>query len=70
MNGSKQLQDATDLIISKIKEAEENVDEYVGNLNSLSKAGSEYESFGGISDGMKGKTKFIIRIDGIGEEKQ
>ena len=37
------------------------------NLKGIIEAGRSYQSFSGLSDGMNGKVKFIIKTASIGE---
>ena len=69
-DGASQLKSATDLIISKLTKSEKDADDFVDSFNKVSKAGKEYTSFSGVSDDMSSSVKFVIKIDGIGEEKE
>ena len=45
--------------------AENDLDSLSEKCDKVIKAGETYESFGGISDDMKGSVKFIIKTDSI-----
>ena len=66
-DGASKLQTATDTIISKLKNKEGGIDEFISNLNGVRRAARDYNSFAGVADGKTAKTKFIIKIDGVGE---
>ena len=46
----------------------DDMDQFVDRLHLIQDAGNDYKSFSGISDGMDGDVKFIIKADGISEE--
>ncbi len=69
-DGADQLKTATDTIIDKLGEKEDGLDEFVTNFNKVNDAARDYQSFGGIQSDKSGKTKFIIKVDGIGENKE
>ena len=46
-------------------DAENDLDSLSEKCDKVIKAGETYESFGGISDDMKGSVKFIIKTDSI-----
>lgn len=64
-DGSKQLSDGTDKIVDAVNDAEKDLDSLSEKCDKVIKAGEAYESFGGISDDMKGSVKFIIKTDSI-----
>lgn len=64
-DGSKQLSDGTDKIVDAVNDAENDLDSLSEKCDKVIKAGETYESFGGISDDMKGSVKFIIKTDSI-----
>ncbi len=64
-DGSKQLSDGTDKIVDAVNGAEKDLDSLSEKCDKVIKAGEAYESFGGISDDMKGSVKFIIKTDSI-----
>ena len=64
-DGATQLQEATDLIVDKLNEKEDGINQFVDNVNSVKAAARDYQSFGGASGDMTSKTKFIIKVDGI-----
>ena len=64
-DGSKQLSDGTDKIVDAVNDAENDLDSLSEKCDKVIKAGEAYESFGGISDDMKGSVKFIIKTDSI-----
>ena len=64
-DGSKQLSDCTDKVVDAVNDAEKDLDSLSEKCDKVIKAGEAYESFGGISDDMKGSVKFIIKTDSI-----
>ena len=64
-DGGKQLSDGTDKIVDAVNDAEKDLDSLSEKCDKVIKAGEAYESFGGISDDMKGSVKFIIKTDSI-----
>ena len=64
-DGSKQLSDGTDKIVDAVNDAENDLDSLSEKCDKVIKAGETYESFGGISDDMKGSVKFNIKTDSI-----
>ncbi len=64
-DGSKQLSDGTDKVVDAVNDAEKDLDSLSEKCDKVIKAGEAYESFGGISDDMKGSVKFIIKTDSI-----
>ena len=63
--GAQELGSATDKIIDKLNETEDGVNDFVDNVNKVKSVGRSYQSFGGMSGDMTGKTKFIIKIDAV-----
>ena len=63
--GAEELESATDKIMDKLFETEDGVNEFVDNVNKVKAAGKSYQSFAGVSGDMTGKTKFIIKVDGV-----
>ena len=66
-DGASELGNATDKVIDKLNETEDGVNDFVDNVNKVKAAGRDYQSFAGVRGDMKGKTKFIIKVDGVGE---
>ena len=69
-DGAGTLQDATSELMDKLSETEDGVDEFVENINTLNEAGRNYKSYGGALSTMTVKTQFVIKVDGIGEDKK
>ena len=44
---------------------DDNIDKLIDRFDALKDAGSAYNTFAGLADGMDGSVKFIIRNDSI-----
>ena len=72
-DGAEELRDGMEKLnedgIKKLGEIIlDDMDQFVDRLHLVQDAGNDYKSFSGISDGMDGDVKFIIKADGISEE--
>jgi putative membrane protein len=64
-NGAEQLKQGTVKIIDRMNDAEEKAEDFDKKLKTVKEAGDKYQSFAGISDGMTGEVKFIIKTDAV-----
>lgn len=68
-DGAEQLSEATNTLVSKLKDGTKDADELISNIRTISDNAKAYQSFSGISDGSNGRVKFIIKTSDIKADK-
>ncbi|HCA21304.1 MAG TPA: hypothetical protein DEO87_02870 [Lachnospiraceae bacterium] len=61
VDGSSKLKQATDQIVGKLGDAEKDLDVITAEVQKVIRTGQDYDNFAGLSDGMTGNVKFIIK---------
>ncbi len=64
-DGADKLSDATEKVSDKLKDSGKDMKDIAENIDKVSEAGRNYQTFAGKSDKMTGTVKFIIRTDAV-----
>jgi len=67
-DGAGKLSDATETIDQKLNNSGKDIKDIASNIDKISEAGRNYQSFAGKSDDMTGSVKFIIRTGAVEAE--